>query len=59
VPRSCHELERRSVAVYQMSKGKQPNPGLGSRELKRALVTVIFLAFLVGVAMAIVNWVPD
>ena len=37
---SCRELDRRSVADYQMTEGKQPSPGLGKREL--GIVLFIF-----------------
>ena len=54
----CHELDRRSAADYQMSRGKQRNRGLGRRELQKVLATLIFLALVVG-AIIIVIGTPE
>ena len=48
-------MDRRSGADYQMAGRMQRSPGLGTLELRRALVTLIFLFLLVGAVMAILT----
>ncbi len=45
---SCRELDRRSVADYQMTEGKQRDPRPGRRELEIVLAVLILLALVVG-----------